>query len=106
MKFFMPEKNTAEEAQKAYEQIRAFLEDAVGSALSMRRIQSISFRINGKPLVAEVGQVNPLNREVVLAILYDPAWRMYHICTQNSGNFPSGSNKVRWEEVRSCVDFE
>src|SRR5262245_20207146 len=83
--FFVPGTSTPEDARTRYEAIKRFLGVNGFGSVSNRKIESISFRDEGRDAIAKVGKACPINSEVVCAILYEPGRRLYHVCTENRG---------------------
>lgn len=57
-----------------------YLRSAVDAQITKRKIRKISFKHDGKLLVAEVGKPNPYNNVVVRAIYEDGKRGRYLIC--------------------------
>jgi len=105
MKWFLPAAKDEEQAIQVYQSIK----DIVKST-DDRRIRRITYLENrvgrtrvakvGKICVAEVGEIFPLNGEIVLAIFHGGS--LYYVCTQNRlGGFIVGDH-----EVSSFEDFD
>lgn len=68
--FFVPRLAAGDlDAEGAYAAIRAHAEQDTGHVPHPRRIFQLSSRRGGKDCVTEVGQPDPINHDVVLAIL-------------------------------------
>jgi hypothetical protein len=63
-----------------WESDRIHLRKEMGAEITKRKIQKISFKHDGRVLVAEVGHPNPYNGFPVRAIYEDGNRRCYLIC--------------------------
>jgi len=84
MKFFVPATDNEKEAETLYKEIRQFARKNT-SPLTDRRIQIISFRDKGRLVSAEVGKIDPIVGETVVAILETIEPGPYLVCTPNRG---------------------
>jgi hypothetical protein len=109
MTFFIPDKSP-EEAERLYEATRKFAAGswaAHGEAIDDARIQSITFRDRGGTVRAEVGQLDPCEGKVVMAILRTSAEvKRYLICTANRGVFRGDPIVVEDHEVSRVEPFD
>lgn len=106
MKFFIPHAEDTNQGSRVYSGIKDFLGNGLNATFSDRKIFSLSYTHNGQKLYAEVGKIDPLEGEEVIAILYEPGRRLYHICTPNRGVIRGMSILAGESDVRSVVDFE
>ncbi len=106
MKFFYPFTRDIAEAQHVYMSLKRSLADEQSEALSERKIYSLRYTHNGKRYYAQVGRLHAANREVVLAILYDPLRDLYLICTPNRGANGKNPMLVGGSGVKAVVSFE
>lgn len=67
--FFIPNQPDAVEAERDYVTIRELAADRTGESPRSHRIASISCRLQGADVVAEVGQLDPLRGRLITAIL-------------------------------------
>lgn len=67
--FFVPGSSDAVRAEEAYSTIRALAASATGETPTAHRIESISCRLSGADVVAEVGRKSPAGKSLVTAIL-------------------------------------
>lgn len=103
MKFFIPDENNPELAEKIYQSIVQFAKDSMKWNVTNRRIYRISYKHNGKYHEAQVGQVNDTNNETIVAILESNA---YLICTPTRGVLGGMPILVGRETAFSVSDFE
>lgn len=104
MKFFIPNmQDKPEESEKIYKAIKDFAKETEGWDSTGRRIFRISYHHNGKLYNAEVGKINNVNHEPVVAILESTT---YLICTPNRGVIRGEPILVGSEEITSIEDFE
>ncbi len=106
MKFFIPGADSPESEQKVYEAIKLHLGEGLGANFSDRRIRILQWRHDGKRYEAEVGKITPFNNELVIAILYDPARKLYHVCTHNRGVARDTSILAGEWSVMGVIDFD
>lgn len=85
MRFFIPEVQDRDEADKVYEAIKRFVQEQAGS-LRDARYYAIYYRHNGKDMKARIGEPEPLTGETVIAIFRtDRDEGPFLICTENRG---------------------
>lgn len=106
MKFFLPHATDEAQAESVYDAVRKFLTQEMGAECSPRRIRLLEYVHDGKHYRAEVGQVHSMNKEPVIAILYEPFRRLYHICTPNRGVVRGGSIMAGESSVHHAEDFD
>lgn len=106
MKFFVPAANDKEQEARVYEAIKEFLGKELGALFNSRKVFYLSYVHNGQKYTAEVGQQHAINGEPVIAILYEPGRRLYHVCTPNRGVIRGMSILVGENLVNSVRDFE
>ena len=106
MKFFLPHAKDEAEAESVYDGIKKFLLQELGADCSPRRVRLLEYVHEGKTYRAEVGQDHSLNKEPVIAILYEPMRRLYHVCTPNRGVIRGGSILVGESSVHHVEDFD
>ena len=103
MKFFIPDVEDVDEAEKIYDAIKKFAKMTLGWDVTDRRIFKISYRHNGNYYDAEVGKILKVNREEVIAILESNA---YLICTPTRGVIRDMPLLVGGDSAISVTDFE
>lgn len=103
MKFFIPEAKNEEQAEKVYEDIKAFAVQNTGWQIEDAKIFSIHYRHNGKEYNAEVGQMEHFIGDYVIAILESNA---YLICTRYRGVIKGEPILVGKHEVLSIKYFD
>ena len=59
-----------------------------------KKISLIKIHNNGLDINIEVGKNTDVNDEVVIAILYEPYRKLFHICTQSRGVIRGKSIRV------------
>jgi hypothetical protein len=96
---------TEDEAEALYEDIKKFAAANAGP-VSGRRIRAITFPHRGKTVTAEVGKHDPVEGEMVLAILESVTPGPYLICTPNRGVLKDVPIMVGAHEAKSVVDFD
>ncbi|HET8669686.1 MAG TPA: hypothetical protein VFM05_03380 [Candidatus Saccharimonadales bacterium] len=106
MEFFIPAAKDAEQEQHVYDGIKKFLSEELGAVFSNRKVFSLTYVHEGKDYYAEVGKPHALNGETVVAILYEPARGLYHVCTLSRGVARGMSILVGLNDVRSATDFD
>lgn len=103
MKFFIPDTDDEEKAEKVYQSIVSFAQQTMGWNIGNRRIFRIAYRHGGKSHVAEVGRINDTNGEEVIAILESNA---YLVCTPSRGVIRGMPILVGQEEAFNVTDFD
>jgi len=106
MKFFIPAAEDKCQEQRVYSAIKEFLGSELGVEFDNRRIFSLRYVHDGKEYYAQVGESHTLNGEPVVAILYESARRLYHVCTTNRGVARGGSILVGESSVKASEDFD
>lgn len=106
MKFFIPAAESPEKEQEVYNAIKEFLGKELGASFSDRRVRVLRWVHEGTEHEAEVGKATAFNGEVVVAILYEPARNLYHVCTLNRGVVRGTSILAGEPSVTGCVDFD
>ncbi len=106
MKFFLPFADDAEQEERVYATIRQFLGTELGAHFADDRIYRLRYFHGGREYTVTIGEATPLNGEQVLAILYEPGRKLYHVCTPSRGVVRGMSILVGSHEVRERVDFE
>jgi hypothetical protein len=103
MRFFIPHAKDKEEEIEVYTAVKKFAKENLGWSISDRKIFSIDYVHDGKRYRAEVGKVENLIGEEVIAILESNA---YLICTPNRGVIRGEPILVGTESAHSVVDFD
>jgi hypothetical protein len=106
MKFFVPNADLPQGAARVYGFIKGNLEKKLGAEIYDRPVHALRLHDDGSALDAQVGQFLESNNELVLAILFEPARRMYHICTRTRGAFSGDPISVPIELASSVVYFD
>jgi hypothetical protein len=106
MKFFIPVAEDKEQEQRVYSAIKEFLGKELGAHFDDRRVRAVRYVHDGKEHYAEVGNRHAINGELVIAILYEPGRKLYHICTTNRGVVRGGSILVGEHSVIGVEDFD
>jgi hypothetical protein len=107
VRFFIPAAKDASEAETVYQSIRDHVSKVKGADLSAVRIFKIVHSTEGKTYVAAVGSVHGFaNNEKVVAILFEPMRKIYHVCTPNRGVVRDGPIMVGAHEVEHVELFE
>lgn len=104
--FFIPFAKDKEEEESVYQSIKDFLGKELGAAFSTRKVRMVRFVHDGNRCGAEVGRPQAVTGEPVIAILYEPARHLYHVCTASRGVVRGMSILVGENEVRECHDFD
>ena len=102
MKFFVPSAENENEAEDTYQATRKFAVENCWPVTD-RRIQAIGFRDKGRSVTAEVGKIEPITGETVVAIFES---RAYLVCTPNRGVLRGMPILVGRHEISSVTDFE
>src|SRR5688572_8885830 len=106
MKFFIPAAQDEAQAESVYGAIKLFLSEQLGAEFADERIHSIRYTHEGRTYDDVVGRPNSRNGEPVIAILYEPARSLYHVCTENRGVARGQSILVGGHTVESLVRFD
>ena len=106
MKFFIPAASGPEQTASIYESIKQFLGEELGAVFADRKVHRLGWMHDGKAYTAEVGQETSVNREPVIAILFEPARDLYHVCTPNRGVLRGMSILAGGHSVTMVSDFE
>jgi len=105
IKFFVPELNgVKEKGEELYQSIRRFAEQR--GTVEERRIRSITFRDRidkRRPVKATVGSPDPLEGDLVFAILESTD---YFICTTNRGVRKGDPLMINKTDVSDVEEFE
>jgi hypothetical protein len=84
MKFFIPAAKTPEDAAHIFEATRAFAKQTTGWDIEETAIYRLAYNHEGKSYVATVGEQEPREGGVVVAILKSTT---YLVCTGNRGAY-------------------
>ena len=106
MKFFIPAAKDAEQERSVYGGIKKFLGEELGAEISERKVRCLRWHHEGKSHEAEVGKETGFNRELVIAILYEPSRKLYHVCTPNRGVLRGMSIQAGEWSVTDSYDFD
>ena len=106
MRFFIPFAKDEDQERSVYDGIRKFLSQELGAVFTDRRVFSLRYHHDGKHYYAEVGKEHALNKEPVIAILYEDLRKLYHVCTPNRGVVRDMSILVGAGNVEEVVDFD
>lgn len=82
MRFFIPGAETPEEAEQVYAATKKFAAETMGWEIGDGRIRSITYTDKGKSVRATVGEPEPREGQLVVAILDS---NTYLVCTPNRG---------------------
>jgi len=105
-KFFIPLADSPEQEQRVYGAIKKHLGTLLGAEFSERRIRFLRWKHDGKNYTAEVGNVTSANEGLVIAILYEPKRKLYHVCTPTRGVAEGMSILAGGDFVIDCEDFD
>jgi len=103
MKFFVPTAQDNKEAESIYDATKKFATETLRWQVTNRRIQSISFRDKGESVQAEVGKIEPITGETLVAILESTT---FLLCTPNRGVLRGMPILVGKHEVTSVTEFD
>lgn len=106
MKFYIPHAQNPEQEGRVYNAIKTFIAAQVGGEMSNQKVQTLFYTHEGKDYTAKVGEVEPRTGEEVIAILYQEAANLYHVCTKNRGVARGESLLVGGLEVRDVIHFD
>jgi hypothetical protein len=106
MEFFIPEAKDNAQAERVYAATKEHLSQGLGAVFTDKRYFSIRYEHNGEEHDAEVGKPHYINREPVIAILYDRKFNLFHVCTPNRGVLRDMSILVGADGVRKAVLFD
>ncbi len=107
LKFFVPFAENKNQESQFYQSIKNFVaKSAEVIEFENRKVRYLEFKSEGENIIAEVGNYNDLNGETVIAILYEPLRKNYHICTPSSGVVRGKSILVPANRVIERQDFE
>jgi hypothetical protein len=86
MKFFLPPANDAETAERSYQAIKKYNEKQTGWQISDVRYYEINYRYNDQAMWARVGELDPLEGQMVIAIFKAKySHGPYLVCTHDRG---------------------
>lgn len=102
MKFFVPSTDNEKAAEDIYQAAKKFAAENCWP-VEDRRIQSLGFRDKERFVTAEVGKIEPITGETVVAIFES---RAFLICTPNRGVLRGMPILVGKHEVSSVTDFD
>ena len=106
MRFFIPNIESIEEAEKQYRTTKRVIEYHFGPVLETR-IRSIRFHENGETIRAIVGEREPSKRrEIVIAIFELKRKSSYLVCTPTRGMLRGLPFLVEKVEVRHVEQFD
>ena len=105
MKFFIPNAESSEQEEVIYESLKKCIKRDNDVTLSGRKIYSIWFRHDGRDCLAVVGEIDPIQSELILAIFFEPSRDVYHVCTASRGLLAGSTILVGGDEVYKFVDF-
>ena len=103
MKFFIPKAKDDAEAQEIWKAVKKFAEETLEWEVSDRRIFSIAYQKQSENFYVEVGQPNPRNGELVIAILESTT---YLVCTPSRGVLRGMPILIGKSELRDITDFQ
>jgi len=103
VKFFIPHAKDKKQAEKVLQGIIKFAKQEIGWNITNRRIFSLSYTHEGKKYHSEVGKLDDLVNEEVIAILESTT---YFVCTPNRGVIRGMPVLVGKEEAEEIIDFE
>jgi len=109
MKFFIPEIDDSQDAEKLYEATRRFAERQTSFRATPRRIFSLSYHHEGKDYYSEVGKIHARIGEAVLVILETKTLAdqiVYLVCSANRSVLRGEPMLVGEGEVYQVADFE
>jgi hypothetical protein len=101
MKFFIPQVDDKNEAEKFYNDMKTFAKDNLQWEITERRIFKIKYEHGSKRHNAEVGDYDTMTGEIVLAIFESQS---YLICTPNRGGLKG--TPILAGSPFSVTDFE
>jgi hypothetical protein len=107
MKFFIPAAESAERADQVYAAIKTHVGEGMmgGTTFADRKVRFLRWQHDGNEHEAEVGKATSFNGELVIAILYEPARNLYHVCTPNRGVLRDISILAGGASVLEARDF-
>lgn len=106
MEFFIPAADDSAQAERVYAAVREHLSGGLGADFTDERYFRLRYTHNGEEHEAEVGKPHYINREPVVAILYDRKFNLFHVCTANRGVFRDMSILIGAGGVREAVLFD
>ncbi len=101
--FFVPHVADAAEAERIWQNTKAFMENNEGYTVNDRRIYAVSYSHDGKNYKDVVGEINALVGEEVLVIL--DAQALFLVCTKNRGLLRGGPFMVGKHSNTSETEF-
>ena len=66
--------------KEAWQSDSEWINKEMGAQITMRKIRKVSFKHDGKVMVAEVGQANPYNGALIRKIYEDASRGCYLLC--------------------------
>ncbi len=104
MKFYVPHTVDEAQAEEVYQSVRAFV--TTTHPPTDRRIHSVTYKHNGKPQVATVGELETdVGEEVIIILEASHPEPTYMICTVSRG-VAKGAPVVAVDPQAVVTDFE
>jgi len=103
MKFFIPHAKDDAERDSVYNGIFKFAQETTWKDIIEKKIFAIDYKHEGKDYHAEVGKIEDVEDEEVIAILESEA---YLVCTKNRGVVRGMPMLVGKDEIKSISLFE
>jgi len=104
--FFVPGSEDHTVAEHAYANMRAALEDELGSRPNQRRIATLWTRRGSTDCVTEVGAPDPLRGGIVLAIFDMGQRKPFVVWWQPGGDRLGGVREILGPNAYSVVEFD
>ncbi len=104
--FFIPSARTEDEAESVYARIRQFMISQANGPLDDRRIFKIQWRRENQDHIAQVGEVEDQEGQIVIAILKRKGYPLYYVCTPDRGGARGSPILVGANEVVADEDFD
>jgi len=103
MKFFIPQAERPEQAEEVYAATKKFAAETMGWQIGDARVRRITYTDKGKLVRATVGNPEPREGELVIAILES---NTYLVCTPNRGVLCGMPIMIGKREVTDVEYFE
>ena len=105
MKFHVPFTSDASEQEQIYQGIRRSVVRYTGAQLTPHQIARLEYMDQGESVTLEVGQLHPLNGEMIMAIFYDETQDVFFICTPHQGALRNRPFTVAGPTVKVMREF-
>src|SRR5262245_26925577 len=105
--FFVPTAKGAKQAEKFYRSVKTLIAKKMDQPIDDRKIFALDFRDpNRGDQRAQVGEVDGIEREIVVAILKARDYPLYYVCTASRGAVRGGPIFISEDTVSAETLFD